>query len=279
MTAVQNQTARSWDNPPGVASRGTLIVVPGRGEHPGVYTRFGTRLSFDAYQVRAVDDPTRDEAGVRAEIHELLADPNLPAPHVLVGSDTGALFAVGLVAAGEAKVDALVLAGLPSRQKPSPRESSTPESSTPEFSPPETSPHDTTPDEPPSQNNDALDWDSELIERTSCPTHQARLKADDTVVHGAIGEAAPDGWFERADLAAVDVPVLGLHGASDTLSPLADVRPQYRSAGNATLVSIANGKHDALNDATHRTAAATVVLFLERLKLGAQLPPIATTEA
>jgi hypothetical protein len=43
-------------------------------------------------------------------------------------------------------------------------------------------------------------------------------------------------------------------------------------------VSITGGKHDALNDATHRTAAATVVLFLERLRLGADLPPIAVSE-
>jgi hypothetical protein len=43
------------------------------------------------------------------------------------------------------------------------------------------------------------------------------------------------------------------------------------------MVSIADGRHDAFNDITHRTAA-TVILFLERLRLGADLPPIAVTE-
>jgi hypothetical protein len=40
-------------------------------------------------------------------------------------------------------------------------------------------------------------------------------------------------------------------------------------------VTFNGGRHDVLNDALHRTAAATVVLFLERLRLSADLPPIA----
>lgn len=43
----------SWDEPEGLAARGTLIVLAGRGEHGGVYERFGRRLAFDAYRVRA----------------------------------------------------------------------------------------------------------------------------------------------------------------------------------------------------------------------------------
>jgi hypothetical protein len=34
-----------------------------------------------------------------------------------------------------------------------------------------------------------------------------------------------------------------------------------------------------INDVTHRTVAATVVLFLERLRLSPELPAIATPEA
>jgi alpha-beta hydrolase superfamily lysophospholipase len=74
------------------------------------------------------------------------------------------------------------------------------------------------------------------------------------------------------------VPVLGLHGAADAVSPLAADRERYAAAPRAELVSIAGGRHDALNDITHRTAAATVILFLERLRLGAELPPITVRE-
>ena len=67
------------------------------------------------------------------------------------------------------------------------------------------------------------------------------------------------------------IPSLGLHGEDDSISPLADARDRYPGL----LVTIAGGRHDVLNDVTHRTVAATIVLFLERLRLGADLPEIA----
>jgi hypothetical protein len=42
---------------------------------------------------------------------------------------------------------------------------------------------------------------------------------------------------------------------------------------------IVGGRHDVLNDLSHRTVAATIVLFLERLRLGADLPVIAKVAA
>jgi pimeloyl-ACP methyl ester carboxylesterase len=69
--------------------------------------------------------------------------------------------------------------------------------------------------------------------------------------------------------------VLGLHGEDDVISPLAEAGVLYPG----TLVTIAGGRHDVLNDVTHRTVAATVVLFLERLRLGAGLPVIATVRS
>jgi pimeloyl-ACP methyl ester carboxylesterase len=161
---------------------------------------------------------------------------------VLVGSDSGALFAAGLVAAGEAGVDGLVLAGLPVR----------------------------------AAAPGAVSWDDELVLRTSCPTHRGRLDGDDAVRRGALATAVPGSWFDRADAAAIGVPVLGLHGAADAVSPLDAVRAWYADLSQGELVSIAGGVHDALNDQTHRTAAATAVLFLERLRLGEG--PIARVE-
>jgi pimeloyl-ACP methyl ester carboxylesterase len=117
----------------------------------------------------------------------------------------------------------------------------------------------------------------ELELRTSCPTHRGRLDADGSVRRGALASAVPGEWLDRARAAAITVPVLGLHGAADALSPLAAVRGWYAGLRHGELVSIAGGVHDALNDQTHRTAAATAVLFLERLRLGAG--PIARSES
>ena len=69
-----------------------------------------------------------------------------------------------------------------------------------------------------------------------------------------------------------------MHGTDDPVSPLPAVRARYAVATAAELVSINGGRHDVLNDMTHRTVAATIVLFLERLRLGADLPRIAIRE-
>ncbi len=248
MTVTERESLiLTWTEPEGVAVRGTLVVVPGRGEQPGHYERFGRRLSADGYRVHAVTDPTADAELTAAQIAGLLGDPATPLPRVLAGSDTGALFAAGLAASGQlAGLDALILAGLPSSH-PGPT--------------------------PPG----AASWEEELDTRTACSTHRARLSGPG-LRRGALYEPIPDGWTERADLEAVTVPVLGLHGADDPVSPLAVVRARYAAADRAELVTIAGGRHDALNDLTHRTVAATVVIFLERLRLGPGLPRITTTE-
>ena len=66
---------------------------------------------------------------------------------------------------------------------------------------------------------------------------------------------------------SVDEAFVDLSGTESLFgSPLAAVRARYAELPDARLISIAGGMHDALNDATHRTAAAQVVLFLEELR-------------
>jgi pimeloyl-ACP methyl ester carboxylesterase len=266
MTLVDQQASVvAWNEPEGLAPRATLIVIPGRGELPTLYERLGRRLSNDAYRVRVVTDPTADAAAARAQVADHLSDPGSPSPLVLAGSDTGALFAVILAGSGEFPgVAALVLAGLPSPEQ-------------------EAAQHDTAqtgPARPPAReraDEARPSWDEELDTRTFCPTHRARLSAS-ALRRGALYEPVPDGWAEQADLAAVAVPVLGLHGSDDSVSSLASARARYATAGSAELVSIAGGRHDALNDQDHRTVAATIVLFLERVRKDASGAPVAVRE-
>ncbi|MFE7839774.1 alpha/beta hydrolase [Streptomyces sp. NPDC057474] len=226
----------SWDEPEGLAARGTLVVLAGRGEHGGVYERFGRRLAFDAYRVRALGDPTVDPSVLDAAA-KLLADESLPGPKVLVGSDTGARYAVHLAAERATGLDALILAGLPIGPWVS------------------------------------GSWETEAEARTACPTHQGRLTNDPDFRRGALDES-PDELPElRLDL--VDLPVLALHGTDDAVSPLDGALNAYAGHPTVRTVTFNGGRHDVLNDALHRTAAATVVLFLERLRLSAELPAIA----
>ena len=242
--ADQDVPVLAWNEPDGLIPRGTVIVLPGRGELPTVYERFGRRLAADAYRVRVVADPMVDAELARAQISGLLADPGLPAPRVLAGSDTGALFAIMLARSGPgAAVDALLLAGLPA-----------------------------TP-----QAGSAASWEEELDARTSCPTHRGRLTAS-AVRRGALYEPVPAGWLERADLGGLGVPILGVHGSADPISPLGRVRDRYAAAASAELVRITGGRHDVFNDQTHRTVAAVVVLFLERIRQDSGPGPIAVPE-
>ena len=259
----------SWTEPDGIAVRGTVVVIPGRGEQPAHYERFGRRIAADGYRVHAVADPTRDAAATVSQLMDQLAVPEssgTTGPRVLVGSDTGALFAAGLAATGQVPgLDALVLAGLPAAETG-----------------------------PGRGRSSGVSWEDELDTRTACPAHRARLSGTGPagvtgsgsagvagfggVRPGALYEPVPEGWAERADLRAVTQPILGIHGADDPVSPLAAARVRY-AAASAELVVIAGGRHDALNDVTHRTVAATIVLFLERLRLGPDLPLIARRES
>lgn len=225
----------SWDEPEGLAPRGTLIVLAGRGEHGGVYERFGRRLALDAYRVRALGDASADPS-VLDEEAKLLADESLPGPKVLVGSDSGALYAAQLAAEQTAGVDALVLAGLP------------------------TSPWT------------CGSWETEAEARTACPTHQGRLTDDPAFRRGALESLPELPELPELHLDRVRVPVLALHGKDDAVSPVGEALAAYTGART---VVFHGGRHDVLNDALHRTAAATVVLFLERLRLSPELPLIA----
>ena len=248
----------SWDEPSGLNPRGTVIVLPGRGERPEVYERFGRRLSADAYRVRAVASPAEDPVLAEEQVRSLLDGPG---PVVLAGSDTGALFAVALAASGRLpEAAALVLAGLPAGPDEDPETSARGPRARAEGRAPATDP-----------------WQAELEARTACPAHRGKL-AGEVLRRGALYEPVPEGWIEQAALKAVGVPVLGIHGAADPVSPLAAAREKYAAAPHAELVSITDGRHDAFNDITHRTAAAVIVLFLERLRNGAGLAPIAVSE-
>src|ERR1700733_1874760 len=99
MTVTTERAAANWTEPDGVAPRGTLIVIPGRGEGPGLYERFGRRIAGDAYRVHAVADPVADPALTASQVLAITAEVR---PYVLVGSDTGALFAARLGASGAA---------------------------------------------------------------------------------------------------------------------------------------------------------------------------------
>ena len=237
-TLTISSLASAWDGPAGVPARGTLIVLTGRGETPLAYQRFGRRIAADAYPVRVVATELTDLERTRAEVERLLADPELPAPKVLVGSDTGATW-VAAVGRDLPGVDAVVLAGLARA----------------------------------SSSIDDGSWEAELQARTACPTHRRVISEDEAFDRGELGRPLP---FELAatELAPSELPTLVIHGDADTVTPAALAIDPLLGPASTRAVLVSGGSHDILNDVSHRSVAATVVLFLESLKLGSELPPI-----
>lgn len=237
-TSVISASPAAWNEPEGVAARGTLVVLTGRGETTTAYRRFGRRIAADAYRVRVVEVDLDDLASATTAVAAVLADDSLPSPRVVVGSDSGATLAV-ILAADLDGVDAYVLAGLAL---------------------PGTSTFDG-------------DWEEELAARSACPTHRRVLGEDDSFVRGALATPLPDGWSDLHVVAPTQ-PTLVLHGSLDPVTDPREAFEAFADVPSARLRLVTGAHHDVLNDVSHRSVAATVVLFLESLKLGSDLPTI-----
>lgn len=240
---VSTPSDSAWNEPAGIAPRGTVLLLPGRGEQPGLYRRFGARIAADGYRVRALPDPARDPDEAAARLDAALRAEDAVSPRVLVGVDTGALAAVHAAVRQPELVDALVLVGLPD------------------------------PDQGPDASPET--WEEEVEYRASCPSHRGLLADEALVERGALRpERITPQLSAPVDVATLTLPVLGLHGDDDVLSPFDDVRALYARLPDAQVVLVRNGRHDALNSASHRSVAARVVLFLESLRAATDALPI-----
>ena len=241
MTAVATplETGRTWKPAAGVTERGHVVLFAGRGEHAGVYERFGRRLAFDGYRVSAISGRGTDE------LEAALADAGGLQPVVLAGSDTGALRA--LASSGD-QVGGLPIAGLLLVGVPV------------------------------AGSRVHVSWTEELDARSTCPAHRSRLQDDQAFARGALSEPVRQDVAAAAESARVDVPVLVVHGDADPVAPLTAARTLVSRLPGAHLVVVPDGRHDVLNDINHRSVAAHVVLWLERLRAGAGAPPIVVYE-
>lgn len=223
----------------------TTPDTPGRWNEPEGVNPRGTVLLFpgrgetaDVYTRlgrRLAADAYR-VAVVRSEqAAAIVADPRTVSPVVALGSDAGAVEALRFAHDHPASVAAVIVAGL--------------------------------------TVDDAADRVIDgLGARTACPAHQGVLRsAHVPAVPPAIDLTAE---FEAVARARLEQPILALHGAEDQISPVGGALERFSTLGVGQVALIEGGRHDILNDVTHRSVAATIVLFLERLRLGPGLPPI-----
>ncbi|MFC9842657.1 alpha/beta hydrolase [Streptomyces sp. NPDC060223] len=243
--------------PEGLRTRGTVVVVPGRGETRATYGRFGRRLAADAYRVRVVDAPdigsddlsgslTRLGARLADAVEGTAAEDGVVRPVVLVGSDTGAAAVAALLSRTGSpaawRPDAVVLAGLPGHTATA-----------------------------------VGTWDDELDVRTSCPAHRGTLTDDSQVRRGSLNDAVPAELLTAAYDGEVDVPALILVGDADPLADHDALARTAKSLPRARLSVVRGAHHDVLNDLQHRSVAAETVTFLEALRN--ELVPVIAVES
>ena len=239
--------------PEGLRVRGTVLVVPGRGETRATYARFGTRLAADAYRVRVIDAPdltTEDLTALAARLSDAAegtaVDDGVVRPLVLIGADSGAAAIAALLGrAAGGEPDAVVLAGLPGLA--------------------------------PGTAATAGTWDEELDVRTSCPAHRGALTQDPEVRRGSLDEAIPEAVLTAAYDSEAAVPALLLVGDADPLADHEALARTAKSLARARLSVVHGAHHDVLNDLQHRSVAAEVVTFLENLRN--ELRPLITVRS
>ena len=239
--------------PEGLRVRGTVLVVPGRGETRATYARFGTRLAADAYRVRVIDAPdltTEDLTALAARLTEAAegtaVDDGVVRPLVLIGADSGAAAIAALLGrAAGGEPDAVVLAGLPGLA--------------------------------PGTAATAGTWDEELDVRTSCPAHRGALTQDPEVRRGSLDAAIPEAALTAAYDSEAAVPALLLVGDADPLADHEALARTAKSLAQARLSVVHGAHHDVLNDLQHRSVAAEVVTFLENLRN--ELRPLITVRS
>ncbi|MGW6032065.1 alpha/beta hydrolase [Gordonia terrae] len=108
------------------------------------------------------------------------------------------------------------------------------------------------------------EWDAELDARSACPVHRGVLARPDSIDPGALKDSTTVASPES--LGRVTSPVLLVHGDADTVSPVDEVVAASTALPDVRLTLVRGGRHDILNDVTHRSVAAEIVQFLERLR-------------
>jgi alpha-beta hydrolase superfamily lysophospholipase len=258
--SVSTVTASSYldfTEPAGLKPRGTLIVLPGRGETARSYNRFGSRLAADAYRVRVLGggaggySPDAPLESVQAALTAAVADlgDELIRPLVLVGSDASSAVLSAVVADCDPEAawwpDGLVLAALPGY----------------------------------GEHEIGDQWESELDARTHCPVHRGVLSNDGSVSRQSISAAVADELLDQAYRSRAGLPQLLLVGDRDPIADRGALSELARALPAARLGVVRGGHHDVLNDLQHRSVAAEIIGFLEALRDSTPLVPLVAVES
>lgn len=81
---------------------------------------------------------------------------------------------------------------------------------------------------------------------------------------GPLARELDRGWDTfGAGLPGLAVPTFAVHGSNDPIAPIGALRAYAEQIEPLSLLEIAGGGHDILNDVTHRELAAAIIAFID----------------
>ncbi|MDT5155060.1 MAG: hypothetical protein QOI01_6793 [Mycobacterium sp.] len=80
---------------------------------------------------------------------------------------------------------------------------------------------------------------------------------------GPLARELDRGWDRLgAELPALAVPTLAVHGSNDPIAPVGALRAYAEQIQPLSLVEITGGSHDILNDVMHHQVATAIAKFV-----------------
>jgi alpha-beta hydrolase superfamily lysophospholipase len=259
---------RCWQGD-GVPARATVVLAHGVAEHSGRYEHVGRRLAASGYPVWALDHRGHGRSGGHRvwvdtfaayeedleAFRELVSSATGGAggPQVLLGHSMGGAIAVGHAIDHPGSFDALVLTG-PALQPARGVSRLTVAAGTLAARLWSRAP--------------ALALDDGRVSRD--PAVVSAYRADPLVHHGKLTAGLAHQLLRRTarfeeELAAVEVPVLLVHGTEDTLVPIEGSRALLARFGSAdvTFVEEPGLFHEVLNEPERERVLGTIVAWLD----------------
>ncbi|MFT4042626.1 MAG: alpha/beta fold hydrolase [Gordonia sp. (in: high G+C Gram-positive bacteria)] len=246
---------RHWDtNTPAVAA---LIFLHGFGEHSGLYHRYAAELADHGVQLWAIDEPghglstgergdvgsydTVVAAGVRLSEIAAAAAPQLP--QVIAGHSLGSLGALLVALDNPGRFAAAVISGTPLSRLGWLTDVAAGDAPAGSF------------------ELELDDLSADRFYRDELENDPLAFTSADVV--GLLARTFPPAWdrLER-DLPALQIPILAVHGADDTIAPIAGVQEWQERLPQLRIEKIDGAAHDILNEVQHARVADLVGAFV-----------------
>jgi alpha-beta hydrolase superfamily lysophospholipase len=238
------------------APRAAVIFLHGFGEHTGVYHRYGFELNAAGIDLWAVDQfghglsPGRrgdfgsieDSSDLADTLTEIAERAGLPL--IAQGHSFGSVVTLFRLLGQPDRYRAGVISGAPLIPIPEMLDA-----------------------------DSSFDLDPDWL--SGDPFYLDSLETDPLAFVDADGAALSrelDKAWDRfgAELPKLTVPTLAVHGVNDPIAPIGGVRAYAEQIDSLQLKEIPGGRHDILNDISHREVASAIVDFVERHALGSR---------